>query len=221
MFNKKKKIRNVAQLDLRNYTAQALSKISAIENVAIILLPENPSAEFTVAYAEIDKVAIANEIPVPSNKKTALFNGGILLSGANIPNDSICFVNGSAIIYNTKNVVDTSFIVNGFVLVEKDANINFQTANGAVLEANVDFDFDKLKFYPSEITVDSVMIKNLEKDASVAAGGRMKIDNTVTEAEVVEKNLTFIAGGEIVCSKNIAGCIKARSIVGGRIKENG
>lgn len=219
MFKKKKKIQNVAQLDLRNYTAEALGKINAISCVAKILLPENPSPEFTAAYAEIEKSCVASEIAISADMKLVSFSGATVLSGAQIPNNSICSANGMTIIYNTENVENTLFAVSGVTIIQKGADIKFLDASGVVSEA--DIDFDKLKFYSGEITVDSTMIKNLEKDASVAAGGKITIDKDVAEDEIIEKNLTFIAGGEIICSKKIAGCVKARSIVGGRIKENG
>ena len=52
MFGKKK-IEAVSVLDLRNYTPQALRKISSIQAVSTILLPENPSPAFAEAYADI------------------------------------------------------------------------------------------------------------------------------------------------------------------------
>lgn len=58
MFGKKK-IEAVSVLDLRNYTPQALRKISSIQAVSTILLPENPSPAFAEAYADITKGAIA------------------------------------------------------------------------------------------------------------------------------------------------------------------
>ncbi len=54
MFGKKK-IEAVSVLDLRNYTPQALRKISSIQAVSTILLPENPSPAFAEAYADITK----------------------------------------------------------------------------------------------------------------------------------------------------------------------
>lgn len=58
MFGKKK-IEAVSVLDLRNYTPQALRKISSIQAVSTILLPENPSPAFAEAYADITKGTIA------------------------------------------------------------------------------------------------------------------------------------------------------------------
>lgn len=58
MFGKKK-IEAVSVLDLRNYTPQALRKISSIQAVSTILLPENPSPAFAEAYAVITKGTIA------------------------------------------------------------------------------------------------------------------------------------------------------------------
>lgn len=65
MFGKKK-IEAVSVLELRNYTPQALRKISSIQAVSTILLPENPSPAFAEAYADITKGAIAQEVFAPT-----------------------------------------------------------------------------------------------------------------------------------------------------------
>ena len=87
MFGKKK-IEAVSVLDLRNYTPQALRKISSIQAVSTILLPENPSPAFAEAYADITKGAIAQEVFAPMDK-VAQYNGLNVL-GPTLPEGAIC-----------------------------------------------------------------------------------------------------------------------------------
>ncbi len=90
MFGKKK-IEAVSVLDLRNYTPQALRKISSIQAVSTILLPENPSPAFAEAYADITKGAIAQEVFAPMDK-VAQYNGLNVL-GSTLPEGAICLCN--------------------------------------------------------------------------------------------------------------------------------
>ena len=94
MFGKKK-IEAVSVLDLRNYTPQALRKISSIQAVSTILLPENPSPAFAEAYADITKGAIAQEVFAPMDK-VAQYNGLNVL-GSTLPEGAICLCNGMTI----------------------------------------------------------------------------------------------------------------------------
>ena len=94
MFGKKK-IEAVSVLDLRNYTPQALRKISSIQAVSTILLPENPSPAFAEAYADITKGAIAQEVFAPMDK-VAQYNGLNVL-GSTLPEGAICLCNGMTV----------------------------------------------------------------------------------------------------------------------------
>lgn len=216
--NRKKKIQHVAEADLRPYSAEAVSKIRSIKHVGMIFLPENPSAEFMNAYADVKKEHNGMEIFVSPDKKVSYFNGAVHLSGAQIPSNSLCMANGAVIISDTENVENTEFIVNGVMVLAPNAKINISKANGKV--ERLDIDYDKLRLFGGEIRVNNDTIRNLEENATLAAGGRMIIESDVTEDEIVNKNIHFIAGGQIICNEAVYGCICARSTVGGGIKKN-
>lgn len=49
----RKTIKNIALLDLQNFTAEALREIKKIESCAMLLIPKNASDEWKNAYAKI------------------------------------------------------------------------------------------------------------------------------------------------------------------------
>lgn len=127
--------------------------------------------------------------------------------------------NGMMIIGDAENVENTEFIVNGMTVLAPNAKINISKANGKV--EIFDIDYDKIKLYGGALTVNNDTIRNLEENTTLAVGGKMIIEGDVSEEEIVNKNIHFIAGGQIICDEAIYGCICARSTVGGGIKKNG
>lgn len=53
----------------------------------------------------------------------------------------------------------------------------------------------------------------------VAAGNNVDIDNNMTEQMLSDKKITFAAGNEVKCGKNILGYVKVNSTVGNKITE--
>lgn len=54
IFKRKQTIQAQTLLDLRDYTPQALENIKAIQAVALLILPENPTSEFIEAFSKIN-----------------------------------------------------------------------------------------------------------------------------------------------------------------------
>lgn len=61
-------IKNEAVVDLTQYSSAALSKITSMTNVALVLLPADAPEEYYEAYAQIKKANIASIIQIPSGK---------------------------------------------------------------------------------------------------------------------------------------------------------
>ena len=70
----RKTIKNIALLDLRNFTAEALREIKKIESCAMLLIPKNASDEWKNAYAKITIRNVASIIEV-SYSKYSVLNG--------------------------------------------------------------------------------------------------------------------------------------------------
>lgn len=120
MFGKKK-IEAVSVLDLRNYTPQALRKISSIQAVSTILLPENPSPAFAEAYADITKGAIAQEVFAPMDK-VAQYNGLNVL-GSTLPEGAICLCNGMTIFRRAAGEKHARVFLSGIGVAEQGTGL--------------------------------------------------------------------------------------------------
>jgi hypothetical protein len=76
----RKTIKNIALLDLQNFTAEALREIKKIESCAMLLIPKNASDEWKNAYAKITIRNVASIIEV-SYSKYSVLNGFSSRSG--------------------------------------------------------------------------------------------------------------------------------------------
>ena len=146
MFGKKK-IEAVSVLDLRNYTPQALRKISSIQAVSTILLPENPSPAFAEAYADITKGAIAQEVFAPMDK-VAQYNGLNVL-GSTLPEGAICLCNGMTIFRRAAGEKHARVFLSGIGIAEQGTGLVIENLNGMFRE--LDRDLDHLHQFSAEL----------------------------------------------------------------------
>ena len=192
MFGKKK-IEAVSVLDLRNYTPQALRKISSIQAVSTILLPENPSPAFAEAYADITKGAIAQEVFAPMDK-VAQYNGLNAL-GSTLPEGAICLCNGMTIFRRAAG--------------EKHAQV-FLSGIG---------DLDHLHQFSAELRAGADLLSRLEDGAVIVVGSSLFFAPDVTPEMITDKHLLFIVGAVAVCPKPLLGTVQANSIVGNMVMD--
>ena len=203
----KKKIINIASVDLTKYSPAALRKIGKISNCATVFLPENPSNEFIEAYSEIKLFNVANVIRVPQNKQICITNGVQVL--ANVSADNVYVVNGTAVVLSAVSDEPVSFIVNGSVIYREGLNINFLCVNGAaeMFKCNP----DKLKVFTNKIEINADFIRNCETGANILCDNKMKIAQDVSEEMLKEKELYFICMNKVYCKKEVYGYIAANS----------
>ena len=194
MFGKKK-IEAVSVLDLRNYTPQALRKISSIQAVSTILLPENPSPAFAEAYADITKGAIAQEVYAPMDK-VAQYNGLNVL-GSTLPEGAICLCNGMTIFRRAAG--------------EKHARV-FLSGIGVA-------DLDHLHQFSAELRAGADLLSRLEDGAVIVVGSSLFFAPDVTPEMITDKYLLFIVGAVAVCPKPLLGTVQANSIVGNMVMD--
>lgn len=211
----RKTIRNQIMLDIRCYSAEALKKIKCIQNVITLILPKDASNEYLSAYAGIKKNRVVNVVNLDVNEQISTVNGGMILTGEVVPEDRVLVLNGSLIVHSFPKDFKFRFIINGSAVVQKGIEIDALSVNGSILTA--DFNSETAKIYGNMITVDSQYIENIQKGTNIVAGNMIEIDSQVSEDEIIEKDVYFIAGNSIKCDKKIVGCVKARSTVGNSI----
>ena len=86
----KKIIRNVAALNLCGATAESLAEISAIEDVALVLL--TPRVRSLMQHIAVRDVVMVKE--VPNSARMLMFNGELLLTADQLAQTCFLMVNG-------------------------------------------------------------------------------------------------------------------------------
>lgn len=211
ILNRKKEtemaeIKNLAALDLRNFSPAALRKIPSIKNVALVMLPENPSPEFTEAYAAIQKTNIASETNVPDN--ACFFNGQANLTEKDVVKDSMIICNGLAILRDIPKEMNVKIIVNGSLIKSDTAFVEIIKINGAKYEIDNDA---KLIVSNPEIRISNSFLENLSEKTAIIACGTIKINDEITSAMLKEKGIVFYNIGTIIAKEELHGYIHANS----------
>lgn len=207
-----KKYTNLAELDLRNYSSEALKKIRKIENVGGLILPKNAGNEWTEAFSKIKVKNCGSMIYLESGEILHKINGAVLLDDKSVNDGEKYFVGGAAVIA-TKEKRPLLFL-NGAAVVLGDANYSVEDLNGALVKADPKGEY---RIYPNSIKVDFSMLENLPEDFSVVAGNCIEIDDDVMETALKEKRISFFAGNRVRCSKAVCGYVKANSQVGNTV----
>ena len=200
----RKTIKNIALLDLQNFTAEALREIKKIESCAMLLVPKNASDEWKNAYAKITIRNVASIIEV-SYSKYSVLNGMVILNDKNVSDDCL---------YIVEKIPD--LCVNGLLLKRKKSRYEMTRMNGRSVEVE---DNVVIKPYPNTIEIDGDTVRSFDYNTLVAAGNNVDIDNDVTEQMLSDKKITFAAGNEVKCGKSILGYVKVNSTVGNKITE--
>ena len=210
-----KRIEAVSVLDLRNYTPQALRKISSIQAVSTILLPENPSPAFAEAYADITKGAIAQEVFAPMDK-VAQYNGLNVL-GSTLPEGAICLCNGMTIFRRAAGEKHARVFLSGIGIAEQGTGLVIENLNGMFRE--LDRDLDHLHQFSAELRAGADLLSRLEDGAVIVVGSSLFFAPDVTPEMITDKHLLFIVGAVAVCPKPLLGTVQANSIVGNMVMD--
>lgn len=211
----KKKIKAVPVLDLRSYTPEALSKIKSISAVALLLLPENPSAEFINAYSKINVNAVALTVNAAPEKKVVTINGATILSGKEVK-DSICLCNGLTFVHSVSEADNAEFVFNGLVVKQIGSEIKSLAANGRSVEW--DYDGSKIKMNISSLDVNLQFINNCEEGTIIGSVDSITIADDVTQEAITERNIRFVAVNKVICNQSIYGCVAGRSVVVNKVE---
>lgn len=210
--NNMARIINQASVDLRNYTPAALKKIKSITNVATIMLPENPSPEFSEAFAGIKKLNVADTICLPDN--ACIFNGSSVLTKDDVADNSFVVCNGLAIIRDMPKEKNLRLIVNGSLIKSPSAFMEIVKINGSTYTVDDD---SKLINSIDKLTIDKNFISNLSDKTAIVTCGKIHIEDDITEEMLKSKGVEFCNIGQIIARKELHGYIQANSNKVGKI----
>lgn len=214
--DKRKKLENIAMLDLTDYTPQALRNIKSISNVAMLVVADGGD-DYIEALSEIEIKNVAFKLNIPRGKELCTVNGSIFLTNETAKKDAIYIINGLAIIYDLSEDMNIGIITNGTVIVQKGSNPNIIRTNGEVVVE--DFDLSKLKFMENKMYIDANFVKECEAGTVAVADNKIYIDDTVTADMLREKEIKFISGNKIICRKELWGYVQAHAHIGNKIAE--
>lgn len=200
------KIRNQAYIDLRNFTPEALEKIESITNVTLVMLPENPTPEFTTAYAQIKKMNVVSETNVPG--QACIFNGMAVITKDDVSENSLIVCNGAAVVKNIPKEMNVRIIVNGALIKSPSAFVEVIKINGTSYHIDDDA---KLVKSMAELTIDTNFINNLTEKTAIITCGLICIDNDVTDDMLRSKGVVFYDIGKIIADKKLHGYIQANA----------
>ncbi len=216
--NKKKEGKNMARIinqasvDLRSFTPEALKRIKSIMNVHLIMLPENPTPEFTEAYTSIKKTNIMTEINVSGN--ASVFNGMTILTKDDLAKDSLVVCNGFTVLRDIPAEMNIRVIINGSLIKSSDVFVEAVKINGTIYKIDCDANIIRPA---AEIDFDRNFINNLKTKTVIISCGKIFINDEVTEEMLSEKQVKFIAAGKIFARKELHGYIQANSESVGKI----
>lgn len=200
------KITNQAYVDLRNFTPEALRKIKSITNVHLVLLPENPTPEFSEAYAEIQKTNVVSETAVSGN--ACIFNGLSILTKNELTEGSLVVCNGLTIIRDVPKEMNIRLIVNGALLKSPTAFIEPIKINGT---SYIIDDEAKIIKSVSELRIDKNFIDNLTDKTAIVACGKIFINDEVTNEMLQSRGIVFYDVAKIIAREELHGYIQANS----------
>lgn len=200
------RITNQVTVDLRNYTPAALKKIKSITNTPLILLPENPTPEFSEAYAEIKKVNVVDEISIPGN--ACMFNGSINLTQKDLTQGSVIICNGNAVLRDIPKEMNIKVRINGNLIKSPSAFVEIIKINGSTYEIAENA---KLILSNAELNIDTAFLRSSGEETAIIACGKVFIDDEISDDMLHEKGLKFYGVGQIVAKKELHGYIHANS----------
>jgi len=203
---------NQATIDLRSFTPEALKKIKSITNVHLIMLPENPTPEFTEAYTSIKKTNVMTEINVSGN--ASVFNGMTTLTKNDLAANSLVVCNGLTVLRDIPAEMNIKVIINGSLVKSSDAFIEALKINGTIYKIDNDSNIIRPA---AEINLDRNFMNNIKVKTVILSCGKAIISNDITEEMLSKKQLKFIAANKIIARKELHGYIQANSEGVGKI----
>ena len=207
---------NIALLDLRHITTiEAVAEIEEIRNVAVLILPSVSTPEFQKAWTRVGMTNIAKTIYIEESDEFIIHNGTseMNLSSTGTARRIVYMLNGTGIIFGEPNkdkIIE--LIVNGLVIIQSSLvelpKLKID-ANGKVIYV----DFEKFNTVQDK-TISVSHIENIEKNTLIICQNKdsVKIDKTVTEQKLKDKNIKFVFFGKgYKCSKELRGYMSINS----------
>ncbi len=195
-----------------------IRKIERIEEVAMVIFPEDADDEIKSALALIPQKEVALTVYVKKSSKISVVNGFSVIGDNSFSgSDDWIIANGMIIIDSLSENATGNIGLNGMAIVKsslKDImNVHFPMINGMVKY----LDFEDFKIYQNTVELDADTLQYIDSKTVVTAGNKIELADDITVELLEEKGIILVAGNEISCRKNIAGYVKAKAFAGSNI----
>lgn len=215
--HKPKTLINTGRADLRRYTAEALQKIKAI-NAGVVLLPKDASPEFMAAYGGISKNA-GSERYLSKDDDIVSVSGVTEFNCQTAKSNAFYDVSGITVLTHCKTENPVKIMLSGICIYEKDNNIQFEDLSG--ISCSVDFGIEHVIIFSKDVKIGNKFLNEVKDNTVVLCGKDLIFESDVDENMFNNRNIYFLAGKSIICSKKIIGIIQTVASAGKEIAENG
>lgn len=211
-------MKNMSIADLRTInTVEAAQAIEEMNNIAVLILPEDAEPEVMNALHAIPKKNVASVLTLPKGAKVNQMNGQCELTPAVLKQEGILLVNGQAIVTGRCDEVNVSIIANGQIIYPKSCPINLASCSGQAMS----FDYETYVNFNEDMTIDADMMELMEYKTLFLCNGDIRFAKDITVDMLKEKLPCFLFNGDIVCDKKVAAYLKLHSTINGDLKVRG
>ena len=196
--------KNLPVLDLRKLSVEEAEQIEKIENVAVLLLPDDGDPELRSAIAAIPKKNVACTLPVSSQISYSVRNGIYIGTKEDLSKDQILVLNGACVVSDCPAESRARFIINGMIVRKNGVDLNILALNGL----NVFFDFESTVTGLEGLEVDRDLLELSENKTLFLSVDEMKISRDVSKELLLEKQPYFVSVAEIQCAKEISAYVR-------------
>ena len=196
--------KNLPVLDLRKLSVEEAKQIEKIENVAVLLLPDDGDPELRSAIAAIPKKNVACTLQVSSQNSCAVYNGIYVGTKEDLSKDQIIIVNGAGVISDCPEESRARFVINGMMVRKSGVDLNILQLNGL----NAAADFENVVTQLEGLEVDRDLLEFSENKTLFLSVDEMKISEDVSKELLLEKQPYFVSVAEIRCAKEISAYVR-------------
>lgn len=211
---------NMPVCDLRHLNdVTSIKEIEGIENVALVLYPENASPEIKSAISTIPSKNVACPLWLHNDGQLRMFNGTTEIT------DSMCVysahdvlvINGPAFIKELHSNIEANIVLNGPLIVHeshKNLGLKLLVSNGKTRYV----DFENIIFLEGEQTLDLATLQILERKTMIVIVGKTVLKDDITIEILSNKKPIIYAIGQLECRPEIVPYIKVHGFIDGKLE---
>ncbi len=213
-------MKNLPLCDLRSLSdLDAIREIESIENVAMLIYPQNAPPDVQQALHRIPLKNVATMITLAPDEQVRMINGIAEITGSDFGSDgkTAFLINGIAVISHFLPETRGTIYLNGIAVIQsrfrEHPGLQFALCNGLKLYA----EFDAVKIHPNEVTVDTDYLTWLPPATAIIAGKTLRIHEDVTIDLLRDKGVRLFCGDQIHCADAIKGFVQSIGVAGNKI----